>query len=103
MSWQPLVSPRQWAVIVHALGSTPSALDDLRVVLEQLSPRVRSTLVANLMDALGSDPHPTRAVWSALAVTGHELKLCSAVTLGRLHALAEDAPLEPVKPLPPTQ
>lgn len=103
LQWQPLVSPRQWAILAHALRDCPEILDDLRIVLTQLSPGVRSTLVANLMEALASDARPTRAVWSALAITGHEVKLCSAAALGRLHALGDDAPLARVKPLRRTE
>ena len=103
LQWQPLVSPRQWAILAHALSDSPEILDDLRVVLTQLSPRVRSALVANLMEALASNARPTRAVWSALAITGHEVKLCSAAALGRLHALGDDAPVEPVRPLRTTE
>ena len=102
-TWQPLVSPREWAILAHALRDWPEALDDLRVVLAQLSPGVRTALVANLMEALASDARPTRAVWSALAITGHEVKLCSAAALGRLHALGDDAPLGRVKPLRTTE
>ena len=103
LGWQPLVSPRQWAILAHALRNRPEILDDLRVVLTQLSPSVRSALVANLMEALASDARPTRAVWSALAITGHEVKLCSAAALGRLHALGDDAPMGRVKPLRTTE
>ena len=99
LQWQPLVSPRQWAILAHALSARPEILDDLRVILTQLSPRVRSALVANLMEALAPDARPTRAVWSALAITGHEVKLCSAAALGRLHALGDDAPVGPVSRL----
>lgn len=99
LQWQPLVSPRQWATLAHALSDRPEILDDLRVVLTQLSPGVRKALVANLMEALASDARPTRAVWSALAITGHEVKLGSAAALGRLHALGDDAPVGPVRPL----
>jgi hypothetical protein len=99
LQWQPLVSPRQWAILAHALSDRPEILDDLRVVLTQLSPGVRSALMANLMEALASDAPATRAVWSALAITGHEVQLCSAAALGRLHALGDDAPVGRVKPL----
>ena len=102
-TWQPLVSPREWAILAHALRDWPEALNDLRVVLAQLSPGVRTTLVDNLMEALASDARPTRAVWSALAITGHEVKLCSAAALGRLHALGGDAPVGPVRPLRTTE
>ena len=106
LQWQPLVSPRQWAILAHALSDSPEVLDDLRVVLTQLSPRVRGALIANLMAALASDTRPAGAVWSALAITGHEVKLCSAAALGRraraLHALGDDAPVGPVRPLRPT-
>ena len=103
LQWQPLVSPRQWAILSHALSDSPEVLDDLRVVLTQLSPGVRSALVANIMEALASDARPAHAVWSALAITGHEVKLCSAAALGRLHALGDDAPLGRMKPLRPTE
>jgi hypothetical protein len=103
LQWQPLVSPRQWAILVQALGDHPEILDDLRVVLTQLSPGVRSALVANLMGALASDARPRLAVWSALAITGHEVKLCSAAALGRLHALGEDGPVGPVMRLRRTE
>ncbi len=99
LQWQPLVSPRQWAILAHALSDRPEILDDLRVVLTQLSPGVRKALVTNIMEALASGARPTRAVWSALAITGHEVKLCSAAALGRLHALGDDAPSAPVRPL----
>jgi len=92
LEWQPLVSPRQWAVLAHALTDCPEVLDDLGTVLTQLSPGVRSVLVANLLMALKSEARPARAVWMALAITGDEVKLCSAVALGRLHALGDDAP-----------
>ncbi|MEJ7786889.1 MAG: hypothetical protein WKF96_18975 [Solirubrobacteraceae bacterium] len=90
--WQPLLSPRQWASLVHAFADCPEVLEDLRTVLVQLSPGVRGTLVANLVTALESEARPARAVWAALAITGNEVKLCSAVALGRLHALAHDSP-----------
>ena len=102
-TWQPLVSPGQWAILAHALRDCPEALDDLRVVLAQLSPGVRSAFIANLMEALASGVLARRAVWSALAITGHEVKLCSAAALGRLHALGDDAPVEPVRPLRTTE
>ena len=92
LEWQPLVSPRQWAILAHALRDHREVLDDLRVVLSELSPGVRGALVANLLISLGSEEHPSRAVWFALAATGQEVKLCSAVALGRLHALADDVP-----------
>ena len=92
LQWQPLVSPRQWAIFAHALTDCPEVLDDLGTVLTQLSPGVRSALVANLVAALKSGARPARAVWMALAITGDEVKLCSAVVLGRLHALGDDAP-----------
>ena len=101
LQWQPLVSPRQWAILAQALSDRPEILDDLRVVLTQLSPGVRRALVANIMGALATGARPTRAVWSALAITGHEVKLCSAAALGRLHALGDDAPVVPVRPLRP--
>ena len=103
LQWQPLVSPRQWAILAHALSDSPEVLDDLRVVLTQLSPRVRRALVANLMEALASGTRPAGAVWSALAITGHEVKLCSAAALGRLHALGDDAPVGPVRPFRTTE
>ena len=103
LQWQPLVSPRQWAILEHALSDSPEVLDDLRVVLTQLSPRVRGALIANLMAALASGTRPAGAVWSALAITGHEVKLCSAAALGRLHALGDDVPVEPVRPLRTTE
>ena len=102
LQWQPLVSPRQWAILAHALSDHPEVLEDLRVVLTQLSPGVRSTLMANLLISLASEERPTHAVWTALAVTGHEVKLCSAAALGRLHALADDAPGARVRPIRPT-
>ena len=102
-TWQPLVSPGQWAILAQALSDRPEILDDLRVVLTQLSPGVRRALVGNLMEALASDARPTHAIWSALAITGHEVKLCSAAALGRLHALGDDAPVEPVRPLRTTE
>lgn len=102
LQWQPLVSARQWAILAHALGDHPEVLEDLRVVLTQLSPGVRRTLMANLLISLASEEHPARAVWTALAVTGHEVKLCSAAALGRLHALADAAPGAKVRPIRPT-
>lgn len=103
LQWQPLVSPRQWAILAQALSDRPEVLEDLRVVLTQLSPGVRSALVANVIGALGSDAHPTHAIWCALAITGHEVKLCSAAALGRLHALGDDAPVGRVKRLRRTE
>jgi hypothetical protein len=103
LGWQPFVSRHQWAILAHALGDSPEVLDDLRVVLAQLSPGVRRTLIANLIDGLASDARPARAVWNALAITGHEVKLCSAEALGRLHALGDDAPAGPVRSLPTTE
>jgi hypothetical protein len=103
LQWQPLVSPREWAILAHALSDRPEILDDLRVVLTQLSPGVRNALIANLMETLASDARPTHAIWSALAITGHEVKLCSAAALGRLHALGDDAPVGRVKPLRRTE
>ena len=101
--WQPLVSPRQWAILARALADCPEVLDDLRTVLRQLSPGVRSALVANLMISLKSEAAPSRAVWLALAITGDEVRLCSAVALGRLHALADDAPGGPLRALRPKE
>ena len=92
VQWQPLVSRSEWSVLAGALMDHPEVLDDLRVVLTQLSPAVRVALVANVLVCLRSQEPPARAVWSALAVTGQEVRLCSATALGRLHALAEDAP-----------
>ncbi len=91
--WQPLVSTRHWTILAHALTDCPKLLDDLRVVLAQLSPSVRSVLMHNVIQALRADEAPARAIWRALAVTGDEIKLCSAAALGRLHALGDDAPL----------
>ena len=102
LEWQPLVSARHWAILAHALKDHPEVLEDLRVVLTQLSPRVRSALIANLLISLAAEVRPTHAVWTALAVTGHEVKLCSAAALGRLHALADDAPGARVRPIRPT-
>ncbi len=101
--WQPLVSRREWVVLAGALRGSPAILEDLRVVLLQLSPGVRRALVANLMTVLESDACATRAVWSALVITGHEVKMCSAAALGRLHALGDDAPVGPVMPLRKTE
>ena len=103
LEWQPLVSPRQWAILANALADCPEVLADLRTVLTQLSPGVRSALVANVTTALESEARPTRAVWMALAITGDEVKLCSAVALGRLHALAYDAPGGAVHALRPKE
>ena len=103
LEWQPLVSARQWAILAHALKDHPDVLKDLRVVLTQLSPGVRRALIANLLSSLATEERPTRAVWAALAVTGHDVKLCSAAALGRLHALSDDAPVGPVRPLRPTK
>jgi hypothetical protein len=102
LEWQPLVSPRQWAILAHALKDHPAVLEDLRVVLAQLSPAVRRALMANLLISLAAEERPTHAVWTALVVTGHEVKLCSAVALGRLHALGHDAPGARVRPIRPT-
>ena len=99
LQWQPLVSPREWAILAQALSDHPEILDDLRVVLTQLSPGVRGALITNLSEAFVSGASPTHAIWSALAITGHEVKLCSAAALGRLHALGDDAPVGRVKPL----
>jgi hypothetical protein len=99
--WQPLVSPSEWSVLAGALEDHPEVLDDLRVVLTQLSPGVRVALVVNVLICLRSQERPARAVWTALAVTGQEVRLCSAEALGRLHALAEDAPGASVRPLRP--
>jgi len=101
--WQPLVSSRQWAGLADAYLDTPEVLDDLRIVLSELSPRGRGVLIDNLMDVLASETRPTRALWDALALTGHELKLCSAEKLGRLHALADDVPDGVVHPLRPKE
>ena len=49
LEWQPLVSARHWAILAHALKDHQAVLEDLRVVLTQLSPGVRSALVANLL------------------------------------------------------
>lgn len=102
-AWQPFVSPRQWTILAHALGDSPEVLDDLSIVLTQLSPGVRSSLLANLMDALASGTRPRHAVWRALAITGHEVKLCSAVALGRRHSLGDDAPGGVVRSLRPEE
>ena len=101
--WQPLVSPRQWAIFANALAENPEVLADLRTVLAQLSPRVRSALVTNVTTALESEARPTYAVWMALAITGEEVRLCSAAMLGRLHALADDVPGGVVHPLWPKE
>jgi hypothetical protein len=99
-AWRPLVSRAQWTILARALEGFPEVLDDLRVVLTQLSPGVRSALLTNLFSTLKAEEHPTRAVWVALAITGHEVKLCSAAALGRLHALADDvSPGGSVRPL----
>jgi len=79
-------------ILAHALRDAPEVLSDLRVVLAQLSPGVREALLGNLMEGLASGVRPARAVWMALAVTGHEVKLCSAVALGRLHAHGDEPP-----------
>ena len=92
LQWQPLVSPRQWAILANALADCPEVLDDLHIVLTQVSPGVRGTLVANVTTALKSEARPPHAIWIALAITGDEIKLCSAAALGRLHTLADDAP-----------
>ena len=102
LEWQPLVSVRQWAILADALNYHPEVLEDVRVVLTQLSPGVRSALMANLLISLAAEERPTHAVWIALAVTGQEVKLCSAIALGRLHALGDDAPGASVKPMRPT-
>src|SRR4051812_46948337 len=97
--WQPLVSARQWASIAHPFRHVPELLDGLRVVAAQLSPGVRTALIDNVVDALASGVRPARAVWIGLANTGHEVKLCSAEALGRLHSLGDDAPDAVVKSL----
>ena len=99
--WKPLVSPRQWADLAHAFADVPELLGDLCVILEQLSPRVRGVLLANVSDALASGLRPGRAVWTALAVTAHELKLSSAAQLGRLDAMDDDSPPGSVTRLEP--
>lgn len=78
--WEPLVSAPQWVILAHALRDAPATLGDLRVVLDELSPGVRRALLAHLMQTLASGGSPVRAVWTALAITGHEVKLRSAVT-----------------------
>ncbi len=78
--WEPLVSAPQWVILAHALRDAPAMLCDLRVVLGELSPGVRRALLAHLMQGLASGACPVRAVWTALAITGHEVKLRSAVT-----------------------
>lgn len=98
--WQPLVSPAQWAVLARALGDVPELLDDLRVVLAELSPGVRGTLIANVMGAFEAGLPPGRAVWAALAMTDRQVRLGSAVALGRLHALGDGRPLGEVRRLP---
>lgn len=70
------------------------------MAVAQFSPGLRSALVA--MEALAPDACPTGAVCSALANTEHEVKVCSAAALGRLHALGDDAPGGLVRPLWPT-
>lgn len=95
--WRPLVSPRHWAILVDGLGGHPEVLDDLHVALSQLSPGVRGRLLANLTTAVP----PQRAVWTALAATGQDARLHSAVALGRLDALGKDAPVGMVMPLWP--
>lgn len=87
--WQPLVSSRQWMILADAIGGQPRVLDDLRVVLSQLSPRVREALLGNLVLALAWEASPSRAVWTALLTTGHELRLSSAEALGRWDRLEE--------------
>lgn len=100
--WQPLVSPSQWAVLRRRLGDAPEALSDLRVILTQLSPGVRRTLLDNLIKALACEERPLRAVWTAMALTGHEVKLGSAAALARLHALGDDLPTPAPSRLGPT-
>jgi hypothetical protein len=87
-----LVSTRQWAILDHTLRDAPEVLGDLRVVLAQLSPAVRCALLAHLMQTLASGSSPVSAVWRSLVLTAHEVKLRSAVALGRRDALAEEAP-----------
>jgi len=103
LEWRPLVPPRHWASLANAFANCSEVLDDLHTVLTQLSPGVRRTMVANLVTALESEERPARAVWVALAITGDEVKLCSAVALGRLHALADDAPGGAVHALRPKE
>jgi len=86
LEWQPLVSRRERAIFAGGYSLHREVLEDLRVVLTQPSPRVRSALVANLLTTLTSEERPTRAVWAALAITGNEVKLCSAAALGRLRS-----------------
>ena len=96
LEWEPLVSARQWVILAHAFSDAPEVLGDLRVVLGQLSPRVRGVLLGNLMVALASQVRPGRAVWTALAITGDEVKRCSAAALGRLHAAGDQLPVTEV-------
>lgn len=98
--WQPLVSAREWAILARGFAHTPELLGDLRVVLAQLSPGVRAALIGNLVRALADDMGPSDALWMSLAITGHELKLGSAIALGRLHALGDAAHQATVSPLP---
>lgn len=98
--WRPLVSAREWAILARAFADAPEPLADLRVVLAQLSPGVRSALLGNLIQALAEDVRPSQALWMSLAITGHELRLCSAITLGRMDALGDTAHGGTVSPLP---
>jgi len=38
LEWQPLFSPRQWAILAQALADCREVLDDLHIVLTQLFP-----------------------------------------------------------------
>lgn len=98
--WRPLVSAREWAILARGFADTPELLGDLHVVLAQLSPGVRAALLGNLVQALADDTGPSHALWMSLAITGHELRLCSAIKLGQLHVRDDAAHHGTVSPLP---
>lgn len=99
-AWQPLVSSCRWTILAHALKDCSKLVDNLRVVLAQLSAGVRGTLMDNVIQELASDVAAPRALWHALVIAGDEVKLCSAEALGRLLALGDDAPARPLRSLP---
>ena len=102
VEWQRLVSARQLTSIVSALSEDPQLIDALRGVLMQLSPRLGRSLLANLDVTPRSEDHATHAAWTALAITGHEVKLCSAEALGSRHVLGDDPPGGELASLQPT-
>ena len=99
--WQPLVTPGQWRILAHSFRDAPEVLNDLQVVLGEISPGTRRALLENLMATLQSEDRPIVALWTALGLTGQDAKMRSAAALGRLHALGDDAPDGTVTQLPP--